>query len=56
MLFTGYPISGKEAYECGLVSKVVQNDKLGESLWNIIAENIRQASLELSQVRKLIAT
>lgn len=32
MLFTGLPISGKEAYECGLVSKVVPNDKLGESL------------------------
>ncbi|XP_011063127.1 PREDICTED: enoyl-CoA hydratase domain-containing protein 3, mitochondrial-like [Acromyrmex echinatior] len=28
MLFTGFPISGKEAYECGLVSKVVANDKL----------------------------
>lgn len=31
MLFTGLPISGREAYECGLVSKVVANDKLGES-------------------------
>lgn len=29
MLFTGFPISGKEAYECGLVSKVVPDDKLG---------------------------
>jgi len=31
MLFTGFPISGKEAYECGLVSKVVANNELGES-------------------------
>lgn len=31
MLFTGFSISGREAYECGLVSKVVENDKLGES-------------------------
>lgn len=31
MLFTGLPISGREAYECGLVSKIVENDKLGES-------------------------
>jgi len=30
MLFTGLPVSGREAYECGLVSKVVSNDKLGE--------------------------
>lgn len=31
MLFTGLPIAGREAYECGLVSKVVANDKLGKS-------------------------
>jgi len=31
MLFTGFSISGKEAYEYGLVSKVVANDKLGNS-------------------------
>ncbi|XP_020291352.1 enoyl-CoA hydratase domain-containing protein 3, mitochondrial isoform X3 [Pseudomyrmex gracilis] len=30
MLFTGFPISGREAYECGLVSKVVPNNKLDE--------------------------
>ena len=34
MLFTGLPISGKEAYEYGLVSKVVANDKLGKSSKN----------------------
>lgn len=30
MLFTGFSISGKEAYEAGLVSKVVPNDKCGK--------------------------
>lgn len=44
MLFTGFPISGREAYECGLVSKVVENDKLGESPTkhnrNVIEKNI----------------
>ncbi|XP_011688066.1 PREDICTED: enoyl-CoA hydratase domain-containing protein 3, mitochondrial [Wasmannia auropunctata] len=35
MLFTGLPISGKEAYECGLVSKVVANDKLDEEVRRI---------------------
>lgn len=30
MLFTGFSITGKEAYEAGLVSKVVQNDKFGK--------------------------
>lgn len=34
MLFTGLPVSGREAYECGLVSKVVPNDKLGERTKN----------------------
>lgn len=29
MLFTGLPITAKEAYEAGLVSKVVPNGKLG---------------------------
>ncbi|CAL1676781.1 unnamed protein product [Lasius platythorax] len=36
MLFTGLPISGREAYECGLVSKVVPNDKLDEEVGRII--------------------
>lgn len=31
MLFTGFPISAREAYECGLVSKIVADDKLGKS-------------------------
>ncbi|XP_012531066.1 enoyl-CoA hydratase domain-containing protein 3, mitochondrial isoform X2 [Monomorium pharaonis] len=35
MLFTGFSISGKEAYECGLVSKVVANDKLEEEVRRI---------------------
>ncbi|XP_077273933.1 enoyl-CoA hydratase domain-containing protein 3, mitochondrial [Temnothorax americanus] len=35
MLFTGLPISGTEAYECGLVSKVVANDKLDEEVRRI---------------------
>ncbi|XP_039311904.1 enoyl-CoA hydratase domain-containing protein 3, mitochondrial isoform X2 [Solenopsis invicta] len=35
MLFTGFSISGKEAYECGLVSKVVPNDKLDEEVRRI---------------------
>lgn len=35
MLFTGLPISGKEAYDCGLVSKVVPNDKLDEEVRQI---------------------
>jgi len=42
MLFTGFPISGKEAYECGLVSKVVANNELGESS----TKNIIETSLE----------
>lgn len=29
MLFTGLPITAKEAYAVGLVSKVTANDKLG---------------------------
>lgn len=35
MLFTGFPISSKEAYEYGLVSKVVANDKLDEEVRRI---------------------
>lgn len=35
MLFTGLPISGREAYEYGLVSKVVPNDKLDEEVRQI---------------------
>ena len=30
MLFTGLPISAKEAYDAGLVSKVVPKDKFGK--------------------------
>lgn len=37
MLFTGFSISGKEAYEAGLVSKVVPNDKLEEEIEKITA-------------------
>ncbi|XP_076232483.1 enoyl-CoA hydratase domain-containing protein 3, mitochondrial isoform X2 [Calliopsis andreniformis] len=35
MLFTGFSITGKEAYEVGLVSKVVPNDKLEEEVQKI---------------------
>ncbi|XP_053980058.1 enoyl-CoA hydratase domain-containing protein 3, mitochondrial isoform X1 [Hylaeus volcanicus] len=35
MLFTGSSISGKEAYEVGLVSKVVPNNKFEEEINNI---------------------
>ncbi|XP_076654655.1 enoyl-CoA hydratase domain-containing protein 3, mitochondrial [Halictus rubicundus] len=37
MLFTGFSISGREAYEVGLVSKVVPNDKLEEEINKITA-------------------
>ncbi|XP_018055196.1 PREDICTED: enoyl-CoA hydratase domain-containing protein 3, mitochondrial [Atta colombica] len=46
MLFTGLPISGKEAYEYGLVSKVVANDKLDEEIGQITnAINIKSRSI-----------
>ncbi|KYN27603.1 Enoyl-CoA hydratase domain-containing protein 3, mitochondrial [Trachymyrmex cornetzi] len=46
MLFTGFPISGKEASECGLVSKVVANDKLDEEIRRITdAINIKSRSV-----------
>ncbi|EGI60154.1 Enoyl-CoA hydratase domain-containing protein 3, mitochondrial [Acromyrmex echinatior] len=46
MLFTGFPISGKEAYECGLVSKVVANDKLDEEIRRITdAINMKSRSV-----------
>lgn len=35
MLFTGFSISGREAYEYGLVSKVVPNDKLDKEVRQI---------------------
>ncbi|KAL6260742.1 hypothetical protein P5V15_008265 [Pogonomyrmex californicus] len=35
MLFTGFSISGREAYEYGLVSKVVANDNLDEEVRRI---------------------
>lgn len=38
MLFTGFSMSGKEAYETGLVSKVVPNDKFGK-LIRVISKN-----------------
>lgn len=37
MLFTGHSISGKEAYEAGLVSKVVADGKLDEEIQKITA-------------------
>nr|XP_033321813.1 enoyl-CoA hydratase domain-containing protein 3, mitochondrial [Megalopta genalis] len=37
MLFTGIPITGREAYEAGLVSRVVPNDKLEEEVNKITA-------------------
>ncbi|XP_025161958.1 enoyl-CoA hydratase domain-containing protein 3, mitochondrial isoform X1 [Harpegnathos saltator] len=46
MLFTGFPISGREAYECGLVSKVVSNDKLDEEIRRITdAINMKSRSV-----------
>lgn len=35
MLFTGFSINGKEAYETGLVSKVVPHDKIGKFIGTI---------------------
>lgn len=35
MLFTGFSINGKEAYETGLVSKVVPHDKIGKLIGTI---------------------
>ncbi|XP_076755055.1 enoyl-CoA hydratase domain-containing protein 3, mitochondrial [Xylocopa sonorina] len=37
MLFTGFSVSGREAYEAGLVSKVVPNDQLDEEIDKITA-------------------
>ncbi|XP_012228474.1 enoyl-CoA hydratase domain-containing protein 3, mitochondrial [Linepithema humile] len=46
MLFTGLPVSGREAYECGLVSKVVSNDKLEEEVRRITdAINMKSRSV-----------
>lgn len=46
MLFTGLPVSGREAYECGLVSKVVPNDKLEEAVRRITdAINMKSRSI-----------
>ncbi|EZA48881.1 hypothetical protein DMN91_005699 [Ooceraea biroi] len=46
MLFTGFPISGEEAYECGLVSKVVADDKLDEEIRRITdAINMKSRSV-----------
>lgn len=39
MLFTGLPISAKEAYDAGLVSKVVPNDKLGKYFSKTLLSN-----------------
>lgn len=40
MLFTGFSINGKEAYETGLVSKVVPHDKIGKFIGTIKYDNI----------------
>lgn len=46
MLFTGFSISGKEAYEAGLVSKVVQNDKFEEEIEKITTSiNMKSRSI-----------
>ncbi|XP_043523113.1 enoyl-CoA hydratase domain-containing protein 3, mitochondrial isoform X1 [Frieseomelitta varia] len=46
MLFTGFTISGKEAYEAGLVSKVVPNDKCEEEIEKITASiNMKSRSV-----------
>ncbi|CAK9823035.1 Enoyl-CoA hydratase domain-containing protein 3, mitochondrial [Anthophora retusa] len=46
MLFTGSSINGKEAYEAGLVSKVVPNDKLEEEIEKITtAINLKSRSV-----------
>lgn len=42
MLFTGSPIHADEAYQAGLVSKVVPNDKLGKKkIQNLIYYSIK---------------
>ncbi|KAG7209278.1 hypothetical protein KM043_015394 [Ampulex compressa] len=51
MLFTGYPISAKEAYEAGLVSKVVPNDKLEEEVRRI-TEAINGKSRSVTHIGK----
>ncbi|XP_015434326.1 PREDICTED: enoyl-CoA hydratase domain-containing protein 3, mitochondrial [Dufourea novaeangliae] len=51
MLFTGFTISGKEAYEVGLVSKVVPNDKLEEEL-NTITTAINTKSRSVIHIGK----
>ncbi|XP_017753081.1 PREDICTED: enoyl-CoA hydratase domain-containing protein 3, mitochondrial [Eufriesea mexicana] len=46
MLFTGFSINSKEAYEAGLVSKVVPNDKLEEEIDKITAAiNMKSRSI-----------
>lgn len=46
MLFTGFSISGKEAYETGLVSKVVPHEKIEEEIEKITtAINMKSRSI-----------
>lgn len=54
MLFTGFSISGKEAYEAGLVSKVVPNDKLGKLLKGIKYKNIYTNYIEIRRLAILL--
>ncbi|XP_031840725.1 enoyl-CoA hydratase domain-containing protein 3, mitochondrial [Nomia melanderi] len=51
MLFTGFTISGTEAYEVGLVSKVVPHDKLEEEL-NKITMAINSKSRSVIHIGK----
>jgi len=43
MLLTGEPISAHEAYQFGLVNRVVPAERLAEETWTL-AQKIRQAS------------
>ncbi|XP_014476704.1 PREDICTED: enoyl-CoA hydratase domain-containing protein 3, mitochondrial isoform X2 [Dinoponera quadriceps] len=52
MLFTGFPISGREAYECGLVSKVVPTDKLDEEVHRI-TDAINKKSRSVMHIGKM---
>lgn len=51
MLFTGLPISAKEAHEAGLVSKIVPNDKLDEEIGKI-TDSINSKSRSIMRLGK----
>ncbi|XP_055836778.1 enoyl-CoA hydratase domain-containing protein 3, mitochondrial [Episyrphus balteatus] len=51
MLFTGFPISAKDAYISGLVSAVTPNDKLDEEV-NKICDSIKSKSRPVIQLGK----